>query len=435
MDKKVLVISHNCFSKNSNIGRTLASYFCNYNPNNLAQLYFHDETPNSSVCLNYYNFTDTDALKSIFARWRKGKVFNKGNIDLDRKDSRNYSSSTARIYEYGRKRKPFVSYLRDLMWRLSSWNNRHFKKWLYNFGPDLILLTASDYSFPYVIANKIKKMTKIPMIIVCYDDFFLNYQHQGEFFRNIFYRHFLKCANKAIKTSSATFANNPKMSKDYENFFGREWPVLYMSADYIATSISYDISKRKGICYLGNLGYNRNLQLVEIGKYLKNNKLGFLPKHIDVYSNEKNKETIGVLNEENGIVFHGSIAKDEVQKIVNNSIAVLHVESFDDKNRNLVKYSFSTKIADCLGSGTPLIAFGPGDIASIEYLIDNDCAFIAENNDELESVFNCLLEKNVVNKVLYNALTIARRNHNRECITSGLYNVLNSIVGKYGDTN
>ena len=217
------------------------------------------------------------------------------------------------------------------------------------------------------------------------------------------------------------------MSKDYEQFFGRKWPVLYMSADYIATSFSYDISKRNGICYLGNLGYNRNLQLVEIGKYLKNNKLGFLPDHIDVYSNEKNKETTNVLNEENGIVFHGSIPKDEVQEIIRDSIAVLHVESFDDKNRNMVKYSFSTKIADCLGSGTPLIAFGPADVASIEYLIENNCAFVATSYNNLSVVFKNFLDESRISKLLNNALKIAKLNHERSIVSDYFISVLKQV--------
>ena len=413
---RVLVVSHNCFSDNTNMGRTLSSYFKSWNQDSVAQLYFHDETPNSKVCTRFYRFTDVDALKSIFLRAKKGREFYACNIEECRVDSRNYSPVTRNIYEFGRKRKPFVSYLRDLMWFFSSWYNRAFKKWLDNFDPQAVFIAAGDYAFPYKIAFKIAKQRNIPIYLCCYDDYFINYQHEGEFFRRVFYKHLLRNAKRTINACQVTFANNAKMAKDYEIFFGREWHVLYMPTTTICNKVDYNLNTRKEIAYFGNLSYKRNLQLVTVGRFLKELNSDYLPTHIDVYSNEKNETITDVLTSENGIVFHGSVSQIEVQQKMKNAIAVLHVESFDDQNRELVRYSFSTKIADCLGCGTPLIAFGPEDVASIEYLIDNGCAFVATKKDELVNVFRDILNQNKVNTVLDKAFLTVKNNHDPDRI-------------------
>ena len=40
---KVLVVSHNVFSYTSSMGKTLISYFSNFDSNNLAQFFIHSE--------------------------------------------------------------------------------------------------------------------------------------------------------------------------------------------------------------------------------------------------------------------------------------------------------------------------------------------------------------------------------------------------------
>ncbi len=44
----------------------------------------------------------------------------------------------------------------------------------------------------------------------------------------------------------------------------------------------------------------------------------------------------------------GPRSYDEIKHIMHEADVVLHVESFDEKSIETVKYSFSTKIIDCL---------------------------------------------------------------------------------------
>ena len=51
---KVLLVSHNCFSKTQNMGKTFASLFSNFKKEELMQLYLYPTIPNIDICDNYF---------------------------------------------------------------------------------------------------------------------------------------------------------------------------------------------------------------------------------------------------------------------------------------------------------------------------------------------------------------------------------------------
>ena len=60
---------------------------------------------------------------------------------------------------------------------------------------------------------------------------------------------------------------------------------------------------------------------------------------------------------------------------------LVHVESFDNKSRQLTKLSISTKIPEYLATGKPIIAIGPREVASLEYL--KDCSLWITNKNDI----------------------------------------------------
>ena len=113
---KVLVISQTVFSKTSNMGKTLTSYFSDFQPNELAQLYFHSEKPtNSDICQDYYRFSDVDALKSIFSARRMGTSIEACDIHDSDGSARIDSGISRNAYKIGSKHKAWVLLLRDIL--------------------------------------------------------------------------------------------------------------------------------------------------------------------------------------------------------------------------------------------------------------------------------------------------------------------------------
>ena len=116
-----------------------------------------------------------------------------------------------------------------------------------------------------------------------------------------------------------------------------------------------------------------------------------------------------------GIRFHGAVPGHEVAGIIRKAKAVIHTESFDPVIREQVRYSLSTKIADCLASGTGLLAYGPAEAASMDYLIRNEAAFTATSPEELRKVLPRLFtDEAEYRRITGNAKALAWKNHTPE---------------------
>lgn len=403
---RVLVVSHNVFSETENMGKTLVSYFKDFGQENLAQFYIHSEIPTSDICNNYYRVTDKEMIKSVLG-FKTGKILSENNIQKSRKTSRTDSGTEAKLYQKARKRTPLIYILRNLWWKLGHWNNKQFRAWNDKINPDCIFFVSGDYAFMYDIALKIAKSRNIPLYVSCMDDYYFNNKNNGKFLGGFQYKHFMKSVNKAMSYSSAIFCICDSMTEDYEKLFNKKCVTIHTAASFEGKLVG---DKKRKISYIGNLGYNRHLQLIDIGRALK--KLGTDIDHIDVYSSEKREEILKLMTAENGIVFHGSIPADEVKKVMAESLAVIHAESFDENIKNSVRYSVSTKIADSLMSGICILAYGPKEIASIKYLSDNNAAICITSEKDLKSgLFKLISSPESRDNAVKNALLLAKNNH------------------------
>lgn len=422
---RILVVSHNVFSETESMGKTLVSYFKDFGQENLAQFYIHSEIPTSDICNNYYRVTDKEMIKSVFG-FKTGKVLSENDIQKDRKTSRTDSGTEAKLYQKARKRTPLIYILRNLWWKLGRWDNKQFRAWTDKINPDCIFFVSGDYAFMYDIALKTAKSRNIPLYVSCMDDYYFNNKNNGKFLGGFQYKHFMKSVNKAMSYSSAIFCICDSMTEDYEKLFNKKCVTIHTAASFEG---KLEGEKKRKISYIGNLGYNRHLQLIDIGRALK--KLGTDIDHIDVYSSEKREEILKLMTAENGIAFHGSIPADEVKKVMAESLAVIHTESFDENIKNSVRYSVSTKIADSLMSGTCILAYGPEEIASIKYLSENKAAYCITSKEKLSSGLSELLtNEDIRNTVVKNALELANKNHRTNNNFGVIYDTVKSTENK-----
>lgn len=416
---KILIVSHTVFSKMESMGKTLSSYFNGFNANDLAQFYIHSQVPTVPICKRYFRMTDKEAVKSILG-FRVGKIYDENSIETSRQDPMTDSGVTAKIYQKGRDRTPLIYLLRNLWWKLSGWNSRKLNKWIDDFKPDCVFLASGDYSFIYDIALKIAKSRSIPLYMSCVDDFYIYNKNENVFLGKFQQKLFMRSVKRTIGYASALFCICDKMTRDYSKKFNKPCFTIHT-----CTSISSPIKgeKKRKISYIGNLDFKRDKQLMAIGRTLKALKMDI--DHIDVYSPEPRKFILDEMTEENGIVFHGKINADEVLKIMGESLAVIHTESFNEITRKNIRYSVSTKIADSLASGTCIFAYGPSDLASMEYLISRNAAICCTSSNELPDKLSKLInDSDYRSSVVANALRLAQENHNPDCTPGKIKKVL-----------
>ena len=426
--EKALLISHNVLDKRTAMGKTIAAFFEGWEAGKLAQLYFHSEVPTMDMCSRYYRITDTDVLKSVLCKPQNdvGRRFAATQVDTKRTSSRTDAGFKHKIYSFCRRRKSYIYLARNTMWRLSHWYTKDLKNWIKEFSPDVIFFAAGDYAFAYDIAYTIAKDFDIPMVTYICDDYFINYQNPKSLLGKPVHRDLMRSVNSCMEHTANIITICDKLSDAYRGLFDKPIHTIYTG-----------YSKRgeicadgEGIVYLGNLGFTRHKSLVDIGRALKriSERTG-RHYHLDVYSAETREEILRELTEENGIVFHGAVGSDEVNRIISRSRLVVHVESFKPENIRKVQYSISTKIADLLASGHCILAYGPGNVASLEYLRDNKAAFVVTDQTQLEAELEDILanrERRLA--IIQAAQQLAEKNHNASMVAERVKEIIESSV-------
>lgn len=407
---RVLVISQVGFSRINNTGKTLSSYFRGFRPDEIAQLYFYSEVPtDKSICTNYYRFSDVDAIKSIFNRKVKGKAFCASDIRTDISNGRTDTGIKRTAYIVGSKHTPIVLALRDLIWKLSNWKNNDLFEWIEQFNPDVIFFLSGDGGFTYRICQYIARKYSIPFISMCVDDYYINNRNKGRLFANFQHRRFIKTVNNCYKETYCILTICDKMRDEYTNLFNKKCYTLHTSAS--KKKIVFSLSMKR-LSYMGNVGYKRYEQLIEMGNALSSIANENVPKTIDIYSGSFNEEYINPLKIAQGISFHGEKSPEELLDIMSKSVAVIHTESFNPEFMDLTRYSISTKIAESLMYGPCLIAYGPEGIASIDYLKENKAAYVITRPEDLESgLQEILTNAELREKIVENARRLAAENH------------------------
>ena len=182
--------------------------------------------------------------------------------------------------------------------------------------------------------------------------------------------------------------------------------------------------------YLGNLSLGRWKTLIEIGKVLDDLNGKY---KLDIFSGCDDQEIINNFKFINSIKFHGYVNSSKVSKIVSKSKVALHVEDITGEYIDRVKYTFSTKIADILNSDTCLMVVAPRDIALTEYCINNDCAYvITDKNNLKDRIIKIMVNDELRNSYVLKADEIVKKNHNAYINGKKLEKYLNDIINKEG---
>lgn len=409
---KVLIISHTCISKMGNMGKTLLSYFSDFQPEEMAQFYIHSEVPtDDSLCWNYYRFTDQDAIKSLTRLKKYGRIFHKEDIQTRRKLSRTDSGVTGAVYQMGRKRTAGIFAARNTLWKLSKWDTKAFWNWVDDFAPDVIFFASGDYSFAYDIALAVADHTGKPLVVLCVDDFYLHNRNGATALGKLTHAAFMKKVRRTMDRASQILVISESMKQEYDRLFGKTCRVLHTSAE----RKEIPVREQRQLSYMGNLGLNRHLQLIRMGRALMELNLENGPRMIDVYSGERNPEILKELTEENGIRFHGMVGQEEILDIMGRSMAVIHTEDFASETTNIVRFSVSTKIAESLMYGPCLVAFGPGEIASMDYLKRNGAAYTICDPQSLSAGLKEVLTDETLRKqIVEKARILANKNHSAD---------------------
>ena len=427
MGKKVLIISHNPITTYHAMGKTFLTMFSSFKEEELCQLYIYPTIPDIKKCSSYFRITDKDVLKSYLRFKVKGKDIDKNEINKSN-NSMFEVSADEKIYRNPKNKKPLMLLMRDLMWAFSGWFNSQLKAWLNREKPTCIFVAPGKSKFIYDIALKISEYLNIPICTYICDEYYF-VEKPKAFLDKVQVHSLQRKMEKLINKTSLILTICDSLKELYYDRFN-------VPATTVMTGSSIDISdkvskkdNRSTITYMGNIRYNRFLSLRDIGLALNEfNKKYNANMNLDIYTSENNENILSNFKDIKSINVKGFVTGEEFIKTFNSAKLLLHTESFDKTNIELVKNSVSTKIADSLASGICLLAYGPREVASMRHLIDNDCALIATNKDELEQMlYDAYFNDEKVYKCVENALIAAKKYHSQKTNSEIVYKIMENI--------
>ncbi len=411
---RLLIISHNLYDVTNNVGKTLISLLSKWPKDKISSIYFRNEKPHEFYCKNYYLLDDKAVLKSLFSLgiYKAGESFNSDSLIIN-----SCTEVERKLYQLGNKRNSLVSLSRDIMWHVGFWKNAKLRSWLNEVNPEIILFVPNEYELAFDVLDYVHKIVAAPIITYYMDDVF--YYGQKTKGINRYRRHrLLRKGYKCAQISEGLFTTCDLMSSEYNKLFSLQCTDFGNCVNLMNQNTTND---KKGdevaISYIGNLHSNRWKALIDVGDALSKIKgiTGGNPI-LHIYSaSDITEEIKNRLVNNDSIRFEGAISYEEVRKIQSSSDILVHVEAMDEKSKQSTRLSVSTKIFEYLSVGKPIFAYGPDDIASIQYLNNTGAAVIANNRREIEKKLQLLLSSESYRLQLgKNGIDYAKKHCDRE---------------------
>ncbi|MCQ2181797.1 MAG: hypothetical protein MJY89_00085 [Bacteroidales bacterium] len=379
---KILVITKSPWDDKLSSGNTLSNLFSNWGDTEFACIYCRDAAPNNIICSRYLSISPLNVMKNILSPWCIGRSFSSGGNASD------LSSSVERSLSTKKKNNRLIFALtNELVYVLGRWQNGKYKAFIKGFSPDVVFAFGIPEPVIYYTLKYAKRYTSAVLVTYFVDDVY----HSGVKITPIKAIE-RKRLRKIVSWSDKCYGISQLMCDEYSDIFGKQFSLLYKGCEKREPKTSFN--KPIHFVYAGNLLFGRHDSLRALALAIQSVNECEQKAFLDIFSGTPVADEIrNSLNIEGSSRLNPSIPFEKVKEIMHESDIVLHVESFDKAQMAVVRLSFSTKITDCMQSGTVMMAIGPRDIASIDYVMKSIPGAIVVNSiNNIEQVVHDIVE-------------------------------------------
>lgn len=360
MDKtKILIVSCIEWDDRNAFGNTISNFFDTWDDVEYASIYTRSSLPSNNICKRYYRVTIKDILKNLFSRKQIGQELRlDGELYHGRSSERNLINRIKRSKMYG-----IISYIIDTFYLSKLWINSKYKRFIHDFAPDIVFLFGKGDSFLINNAEYIKKHIGAKVVTFVADDVLYDYNGLG-----ILNKRRRLNLSRLINISDKLYGASDELSRKYSKLYNTHFTTHYKGCHFMPM-----VTKTHNPCeivYAGNLYYGRVDVLIKLAQAIKTINAVYPNKyHLSIYSStDITPEQRVELDVPHVSKLNPSVSYSEVMTLMNEASIVLHVESFLPSEMEKVKFSFSTKIIDCLQSGSVPMVIGPEEQSSVRYL-------------------------------------------------------------------
>ncbi|MCR4792063.1 MAG: hypothetical protein K5871_04895 [Lachnospiraceae bacterium] len=358
--RQILIISNNVLSETDNNGKTLLNIFSKINKQNVAQLYFRGELPEVEG-YRYYQLSDIDIIKGKINPQKRGR-----EVKAIPMGGKTKASAKGLI-----RRTPIALQIRELFWK-NSWKSSQLDEWLNDVNPDCVFFLAGDCIYAYDICEWIVEKYNCKLFTYVTDDYVLERKKERVIER--FRRKKIYESLKSISTNSDQFFTIcNRMKKSYLEEFGVDSELLFNRCQSLYDDKLMPAKEKDEeivFMYAGSLYYGRGdilICLAEILGEINSSTSARKKGKLYVYTNAiPEDEFINLLEKTGAGYYGGKLNYEQLRTKLNLCDYPVFVESFDDKEVEKVRLSFSTKIPEYMSLRKTILAIGPEEIGSMD---------------------------------------------------------------------
>lgn len=265
------------------------------------------------------------------------------------------------------------------------------------FKPDVVYYRAVDNAMVHAFARSAIPQLRKPYVVHLMDD----WPQRLEKTAPVSFVEFDKSLRGLISDANASLSIGDAMSKEFGQRYGRLFTPFANAVDPASFPPRRRVSKQGEeflICYAGALA--EDMTLASVADVA--NAVESLPDSLNVRLNIYTRPpwtgiAIRMLGRLSRTRILRQVLSADYFALLQESDALLIAYNFDQRSRDYIGYSIANKMPECLASGTPIIAYGPGDVATIDYLKSKKVALIVDqqNHNLLVSTIQDLVTKRV----------------------------------------
>lgn len=426
---KVLVFSRTPWRTDNSFGNTYSNWFAKMEDVDVAHICLADGLPFKEKNISrYYQVSERRLAKSIFYRQKVGECVDAivPSVVRQEKDS----SFFGRIVSYCKTHRLSLFFiLRELIWKWGKVDYAGMRAFIKDFDPDVAFMPMYYAGYVDRVALNVLKGMHVPVVLEAAIDVYTLKQISFDPFYWINRFYIRKETREITKVAKLLYVISEKQQRDYVKFFKLPIKVMYKFPDYNRMKFAYKVSGQP-VKYLftGNVGLGRWKSLNCLAKALQTIGGGTLDIYTATALTDRQK---AALNIEGVCTLHPPISQQLVIEEQNKADVLVHVESFNIRNKLAVRYSISTKIMDYISVGRCILAIGPYNVASLEYLRDHNLALIANEKEVVAQVQRINSNHSIIENIAKANVSFLQNSLNEENLRNRFKMDLENIAKAY----
>jgi len=386
---RLLLLTPEAFNKVTGAGITFSNLFAGWPKDEIAVIHRDVVPVTEDICARYYRLTDREVHWWGWLRYiTKANLFGVSQKDLTARQHRGWLKSALKPIKmliFGDGIPEQVHLTPEL------------ETWIKEFSPTAIY-TIMGSNAMMELAERLRVRFRLPLVIHIMDDW-VSVLYRGGLLSPWQSKKKERLFRHMTKVATARFAICDEMAEAYRQRYGQIFQSFQNAIDVDAwqqfRKNPVVVGSSVRIAYIGSIFPNAQLKsLRDICNAVQELHDEHFPISLEIYSPRhlakqyREQLVIGT-----AISLYDTISDDisffsTLQAV---DILVLPV-NFDRDTIEFIRYSMPTKVPAYLAVGTPILAYGPADVAQIAYAIKSGWAMTvtAPDMEQLKQAFRTL---------------------------------------------